>query len=564
MTVIMYRVLIVDDEKYVVDWLSTLLESQTEPEMDVCRAYSAAEALNWLNRAKIDIVVTDICMPEMSGITLAEKVKRNWPGCKVILLTAHAEFDYAYEAIKNNVISYILKTEDDVRILAEVHRAVELLDSEMKNLELLGQVHEQLSESISVIRKEIILNILKGDCAEQENLFDQLENIGAGISPEMPFILFAGRIENSLPGMNIVERFRQFNSIEKIVEQYLRKYMDGHFVEYGFNRIVWLMQPKNETGIEAHDTETAGITGHEAVFAGGMLETIQQSCMEMQGISISFVLHGAPLHAKQLAESFHSLERLLNLHTSQTAGIVITDTALADSTARGSSVNEIYPEMYCMPNIVERLKSCLENNRQEEFMAELERIAEELKKNTSWHSNAALENYYSVAIAIFSFINQRKLAEKIAFRIGLYGLFQPYIAGSWSKAADYLRRLAEILFELQKESEGLISNNVIRFLREYISGHISEDISLVRLSEVSGYNASYLSRFFRENTGVTLNEYISRQKVNKIKELMNNGSLNISDVASKAGFESRTYFNRFVKKATGMSPQELRNFLLRG
>ena len=80
----MYRILIVDDEPYVVDWLSSLLEMKTEFELDICLAYSAEEALNWLKRAKIDIIITDIQMPEMSGIELAQEVRKNWPQCKVI------------------------------------------------------------------------------------------------------------------------------------------------------------------------------------------------------------------------------------------------------------------------------------------------------------------------------------------------------------------------------------------------------------------------------------------------------------------------------------------------
>ena len=203
----MYRILVVDDEDFVVDSLSGLLEAQPDMELDVCRAYSAAEALRWLNRAKTDIVITDIEMPGMSGIALSEKIKLDWPKCKVIFLTAHAEFNYAYEAIKNNVISYMLKTADDERILAEVKRIVGVLDEELKDVELLGQVQRQLNESMSVIRRELLLDIIKNSSGRQEFLFRQLKNIGADISPQKPFILFTGRIENSAPEMDVVGTF---------------------------------------------------------------------------------------------------------------------------------------------------------------------------------------------------------------------------------------------------------------------------------------------------------------------------------------------------------------------
>ena len=101
----MYRVLLVDDEPFIVDTLSDLLESQEELEVDVCRAYSSAQALGWLRRAAVDILVSDIEMPGVSGLELAETVRREWPRCKVLFLTAHAQFSYAYRAIQSNVVS---------------------------------------------------------------------------------------------------------------------------------------------------------------------------------------------------------------------------------------------------------------------------------------------------------------------------------------------------------------------------------------------------------------------------------------------------------------------------
>jgi two-component system, response regulator YesN len=557
----MYRVLIVDDETYVVDWLSVLLESRTEPEFDVCRAYSASEALGWLNRAKIDIIVTDIRMPEMSGITLAEKVRQNWPQCKVILLTAYSEFDYAYEAIKNNVIGYILKTEDDERILSEVDKAVALLDSEMKNFELLDQVQNQINNSMSVICKEIIYGILNEDGYRLPELFEQLKIIGADITAEKSFIIFIGRIENKLSDIDIVERYRQLSSVQKTVEQYFDRYFFCNCVEYALNKIVWLMQVKSDGVLETKDS--ANVDGHEVVFATGMLETVQHSCMDTSGLCVSFILHGGKLEAEQLSEKFHSLDRLFDLHVVGKNGFIINDTAIAVPAADEVSVT-LYSKEFGMTNISAKLKICLENNSREEYLAELEKITGWLEKQTSWYSNAALENYYSVALAIISYINQRNLSEKVESRIALNRLFKPTSAGTWNNVTDYLRSLSIILFDLQEENEGQLSNNIVRFLHKYIKENITGDVSLVRLSEVSGYNASYLSRFFKESTGETLNDYICRHKLNKIRELMDDESLNIGDVAAKAGFDSRTYFNRFIKRVTGMSPQEYRGHLPRG
>lgn len=127
-------------------------------------------------------------------------------------------------------------------------------------------------------------------------------------------------------------------------------------------------------------------------------------------------------------------------------------------------------------------------------------------------------------------------------------LFRPYEAGSWKNAAEYLRRLSCAVFELQNEDNGKYTNYIITILREYIQAHLTEDVSLVKLSEITGYNASYLSRFYRENAGETLNDFISGQKIKIIRELMADVKLNIGEISQKTGFESRTSFNRFIKK----------------
>ena len=83
----MYRILVVDNEPYVVDWIAFLIETKSRQEVDVCRAYTAKEALQWLAKTRIDVLVSDISMPGMDGLELAGIVKEQWPYAKVVLIT---------------------------------------------------------------------------------------------------------------------------------------------------------------------------------------------------------------------------------------------------------------------------------------------------------------------------------------------------------------------------------------------------------------------------------------------------------------------------------------------
>lgn len=542
----MYRILVVDDEAYVVDWLSMLLESQTDPDLDVCCAYSASEAIQWLERTKIDVVISDISMPGMNGVDLAGKVNLNWPQCKVILLTAYAEFNYAYEAIRNNVVSYILKTEDDDVIIAEVKKAIDIIEDELKNVKLLEKAQKKLDDSMSVIHRELILGILQ-DSGNHPQLFRQLQDSGLNMQKDQPFIIFICRIENCSHNMEIIERFRLFNAVDKHINQFLGPYFSCYCVDYFYNKLVCLMQKKEEA--ECH----ASIKGREIVFVSGLLETVQQSADKTMGIKISFVLNGHQQAFEGLPLGFSAIDRLMKTHNTDNSGFIITSANGKSSTLHGSQIQPLEISM----QDYKPLKLFLENGIQKEFIEDINSLGNSFDEHTSWKNQVATQVYYTIAVNLFSYINQQQIPEQTIQRLDIERIFQPQTSGSWYRAFKYLYDVSNTLFDIQQAKEDF-SGNIISFLQKYIKEHIAQDLSLTKLSEVSGYNASYLSRIYSECTGETLNEYIRQEKMVLILKLMDDKNLNIGDIAEKAGFEYRTYFNRFIKKATGMSPREFR------
>ena len=105
----MYHVLIVDDEKNVTDFLKTAIPW---PYLGVDAVYTAADgmqALGILSNFPIDLLITDIRMPHMDGLTLLEKARKDYPEIHCILLTAYGEFEYARKAISLGIDNYLLK-----------------------------------------------------------------------------------------------------------------------------------------------------------------------------------------------------------------------------------------------------------------------------------------------------------------------------------------------------------------------------------------------------------------------------------------------------------------------
>jgi two-component system response regulator YesN len=126
----MIEILLVDDEAYVTNSLEKTIPWDSIGVKSVYQAASAFEALELLEENAIDIVVTDIAMPDMSGLELIREIGQRWPNVKCILLTGHSDFEYAKKAVQLQAFDYILKPVNDDEFMKTVAGAIEALKDE--------------------------------------------------------------------------------------------------------------------------------------------------------------------------------------------------------------------------------------------------------------------------------------------------------------------------------------------------------------------------------------------------------------------------------------------------
>ena len=98
----------------------------------------------------------------------------------------------------------------------------------------------------------------------------------------------------------------------------------------------------------------------------------------------------------------------------------------------------------------------------------------------------------------------------------------------------------------------------IILLQDYIITHLNEDLSLNRLSEALHFHPVYLSRVFKERTGITIGDHINRMRQQRAEDLLINSHLSVLDISRKMGFATDNYFCRWFRKRTGISPQRYR------
>ena len=121
-----------------------------------------------------------------------------------------------------------------------------------------------------------------------------------------------------------------------------------------------------------------------------------------------------------------------------------------------------------------------------------------------------------------------------------------------------------MLFEFKDSEKERNTATSISYIQQYINNNMKEDLSLARLAEKVYFNPSYLSRIFKQVTGINILSYINDIRVGKAKELLRDSSLKIHEIAAAVGYDSPSYFTQFFKRIVKISPQEYRDSLSTG
>lgn len=283
----LYRILVVDDEELITDSLAGMLAEAPQYELDVYKAYSGSEALELLNEQQFDIVVSDICMPGISGIGLAQKIREKWPLCHVIFQTGYDDFQYAQQAIRQRVTHYILKSEGDEVLLAAIGECIRRLEEDARKQADLILVQEENRVYKAMIRRKQIQNLFRFDQEKEENF---------SIDLKKPVFLLAGRSSEKMEEAVGL-------AVDEVLKEKIAYAVRSEMAWLDKKVIIWILQQEEKEDLP-----------YAAAVVKGMAEGFCHVLRYRFGIAFSFVFQEKEIEWSQVAEE---LERLRQIATNR-------------------------------------------------------------------------------------------------------------------------------------------------------------------------------------------------------------------------------------------------------
>lgn len=500
----MYRLMIADDEDDERIGIKFLMK-KCGFSFDIMEAADGREALEKLEEKRADILFTDVRMPFLNGLELAEKAREIFPDIQIIFFSGFDDFEYVKQALSLQAVDYILKPVNP----EEFQKTIQVVIDRMQEKEALRQQNQQSHKAYVLTRllNKMPFDKLKGKYREEELSF--LDEYTRMILIEFEEEFFGNRLAD------IFELQQQIHNILKLPFDLL---------DLNPSQGILLMKEEPTTEKEYRQMAQCIHLFIEKEYHAQCYLSISSKLLKPQDIGTVYAGAESCLQER----FFH----------------------------KG---NYVYP-------VDERkVPEGPGSDREGQYLSEIEqdvkrRDAYSLRKNVGQLVEKCRDNGFQ------SYIYTRFVCAnllKILFQ-GLPGEDEQLIANvEQLYACSRFQDIEMIIDRTMKRLEEKLTvsdppNRVISIVEQYIQSHYMEELSLDILADKVYLTPHYLSSIFSREKGTGINRYIKNVRMEKAEEMLLETNMKINDICKSVGYSNLSYFCKAFRNEYGVTPEKYR------
>lgn len=535
----MLKLLIVDDEDLDREGLIAELDWEQYGISEIKSARTGMEAIRIMKDFEPDILMTDIRMPVMSGLQLAEKAKALFPNIKIVFISGYDKFEYAQEALKLNAYRYILKPIDTDQLIALLVDLVDSILQEKSKTQKENIKNDIMYESQGYLKSRLFLDCFYNFYDDENELISRANYIGLNIIAGK-YILLITQIDSYNEWVKDISREEN----EKInldiccIACEMRKdiyCIDAAMIDRQICAVL--------ISCNSHVPDEL-LFDEACIVAEELIETVKQMINISISIGVSSVypnfigikdgysecrdalkkkiyagkgkVHTKPQKSTNVNIKLNienmGMELSKMVIAGDKSGIIHTLDSMFDMMINNQVENSVYIQQLCI-SIIYRLNVTI--------------MEMGLEPHDVWGDNSSL-------------INKPMEFETIA---------------------EMRQWMKEIFLYVIKYYEGLKDDKDFSFRREfekYIENNYQKDITLKQLAEEWHYSPNYLGNMVRQKFSRGFSEYLVEFRMEKASKLLKNDKIRIYEVAHQVGYNNISSFIKQFKQTKGLTPAEYR------
>ncbi|MDI4649780.1 response regulator [Cohnella hashimotonis] len=516
------NVLLVDDEAVDLEWLRRRVAGHEQlAGASVRTASSGFAALNLMKQQRIDIILSDIRMPIMSGTEFARQAKEINPQVSIVFISGHEDFGYAKQAIQLNAHGYLLKPVEDGELNATLTELCGKIDRERKQ-------HTSLTETLSLVNQELLLRWFNESAPG-----DVEAHIRSFLAP----MLQGGTAVAIVEIDDIAWKTSSSTAEER------RAWLAG---AAGFIRR--FAQERNMgLVIDAYDSRFVLLAAVPEPSFSALLEELIRAFYTEFAFSMTIGTGMYTSAFDQLHDSYRQAQAALSIKW------IVGKNRLIKDASQWRPKERIAPNL---EEIVDRmLKAMLEYD-----LTAIDDCLLQLFDGD--HPLSQKHEIYDLIIRITSKLHAdlRQLNEHL-YEILNWDAHQPLILFQFETVHDILSWLRRRFFELsellylkrQRQKRKLIDD-----ITAYVKDRLEQKITLNEVAAHFNFTPNYLGQLFKAETNSLFSDFLNDLRMKRVCELLEDPTKKIYEIADQVGYKNIIYFNRQFKQHMGMSPGEYR------
>lgn len=497
------KVMIVDDDMLSVDYIKNLIQWETYGFEVSQTAYNGKQALKLFDKCPVQLLITDISMPLMDGIELIREVKKQYPETRTILLTAYSEFEYARAAVTAGVDYYIIKDEMTKEVLAQKLASIKKTIGNIKHI------------SGILFQKALIDFFTEGEDFVAERY--QNQEILSFFSQSYPCIL----LEQNEAWRSWDEGENHLDtSMAEILKIILEEIGNDNLMQYGilpFHQILLFFRP---------DGSGYDYKQYQRIIQ--MSSRLVDLLREDKKVFTAYYMY-LPVSVTYINKFIKNrLDSYAFLHGCKKAYCM--EECTVTESREGKSVRE------------EQVKKYLDEQDEKGFYL----YVEECLAVQSVGISIIYKNLQEFMRILDKILQSDGLEQADVFETkSLYDIkeIRKWIQDGFSRL---LRRRGSMGFRWEV-------SEVMRYVRKHYQ---REDLAISELAGHVGISNSRLSVLFKQDTGITINQFITGIRIERAKELLLQGNYKVYEVAEQVGYVTSQYLSKIFYRETGCYPAE--------
>ncbi|TLS51909.1 response regulator [Paenibacillus antri] len=536
----MYKLLIVDDEptvryglRHYFDWAEYGIEAAEEAD-DGDAALEAAE------RVRPDLVLTDVRMPNMSGIELSRVLREKYPETKIVFVSGHDDADYLKSALQVNAVDYIFKPVN----LQELRTVIERVAAELANRDrerlLARDMQEKLRESMPLLRERFLLSTLQGRAALRSGAEERIRFLELQLPLDAEYEVIVLSLDNYAELKDArSERDLQLlvYAATNIAQELIDRCAGGYAFESGVGEIAGLLRWSGED-----DPEERLLT-----LAGDIRDNLERWLKIGATIGVGSRTRGLSKVCDSYAQAREAASRKWYLGKNR----IITMDSLSVETAEGREERIDHAQ-------IERLTTLLRAGDAEALRDEMNALFDRLTEHRA--SGFAYGRNVSLQIAL--------LADQLLLEFGIgQAAGAPRVWESLTKKETIedlrmaLEQYISSVCAAIRERRDNRSSNLVERVQAVLAARYAENLSVADVGKEVYLSPTYVSLLYKQETGRTINEALTAVRIEKAKELLRDPKYKFYDVCFAVGYADPSYFTKLFKKMTGLTPKAYRDQL---